>query len=98
MTTHPKKTKQTDANYEILRTDFPMSNRLERRCLFIVSLKTAIQELNTGIVEFTYPKQNGCTTEGEVVTYLKRLQEFEETGLEPCQIKELAEASQKAKH
>ena len=53
----------------------------------IVSLETAISELNTGIVEFTYPQDGGCTTEGEVVTYLKRLEEFEKIGLEPEEIK-----------
>lgn len=53
----------------------------------MVSLETAISELNTGIVEFTYPQDGGCTTEGEVVTYLKRLEEFEKIGLEPEEIK-----------
>lgn len=53
----------------------------------MVSLETAINELNTGIIEFIYPKDSGCTTEGEVVTYLKRLEEFEKIGLEPEEIK-----------
>lgn len=53
----------------------------------MVNLETAISELNTGIVEFTYSKDGGCTTEGEVVTYLKRLKEFEKIGLEPDEIK-----------
>ncbi len=53
----------------------------------MVSLKTAMEELNNGVIEFTYPQGGGCTTEGEVVTYLKRLEEFEEIGLEPEEIK-----------
>lgn len=58
----------------------------------MVSLKTAIEELNNGVVEFAYPKDGGCTTEGEVVIYLKRLEEFEKTGLEPQQIEDIAKA------
>ena len=53
----------------------------------MVDLKTAIKELNTGIIEFEYPNDSGCTTEGEVVTFLKRLEEFEKVGLEPEEIK-----------
>lgn len=52
----------------------------------MVSLDTAIKELNTGIIKFNYPTNSGCTTEGEVVILLKRLKEFEETGLEPEEI------------
>lgn len=49
----------------------------------MVSIDTAIKELNTGVVTFNYPTDSGCTTEGEVVILLKRLKQFEETGFEP---------------
>lgn len=40
----------------------------------MVDLKTAIEELNTGKITFEYNSDNCCTTEGEVVIYLKELQ------------------------
>ncbi len=54
----------------------------------MVDLKTAINELNTGSVEFTYKNDGGCTTVGEVVIFLERLQEFENIGIEPDEITE----------
>lgn len=43
----------------------------------MVDLKTAIHELNTGKIEFVYKEDDCCTTEGEVVILLKRLEELE---------------------
>lgn len=43
----------------------------------MVDLKTAIHELNTGKIEFVYKDDDCCTTEGEVVILLKRLEELE---------------------
>ena len=51
----------------------------------MVSIETAIEELNTGKIEFSY-LEDCCSTEGEVVTYLKRLEEFERIGMEPYEI------------
>lgn len=42
----------------------------------MVDLKTAIDEINTGEIEFT-SKSDVCTTEGEVVIYLQRLNELD---------------------
>lgn len=36
----------------------------------MVSLKTAIRELNMGIIPFQYPEEGACSTEGEVVILL----------------------------
>lgn len=57
----------------------------------MVSLNTAIRELNTGIINFEYPEEGACSTEGEIVTYLNRLKEFEKIGLEPDEIIEFFE-------
>lgn len=57
----------------------------------MVSLNTAIKELNTGIINFEYPEEGACSTEGEIVTYLNRLKEFEKIGLEPDEIIEFFE-------
>ena len=43
----------------------------------MVDLQTAIEELNTGKIEFTCKDDDCCTTEGEVVIFLKRLAELE---------------------
>ena len=43
----------------------------------MVDIKTAIHELNTGKIEFNYKDDDCCTTEGEVVVLLKRLEELE---------------------
>ena len=43
----------------------------------MVDLQTAIEELNTGKIEFDYKDDDCCTTEGEVVILLKRLAELE---------------------
>lgn len=48
----------------------------------MVDLKTAIEELNTGKIEFDYKEDNCCTTEGEVVILLKRLAELENADVE----------------
>lgn len=42
----------------------------------MVDLKTAVEEINTGKIEFT-SQEDVCTTEGEVVTHLKRLLELD---------------------
>lgn len=53
----------------------------------MVDLKTAIEELNTGMICFSSPTPIGeddspdfCTTEGEVVIHLRRLLEYETPG------------------
>ena len=43
----------------------------------MVDLQTAIDEINTGKIEFDYKDDDCCTTEGEVVILLKRLAELE---------------------
>ena len=43
----------------------------------MVDLQTAIDELNTGKIEFDYKDDDCCTTEGEVVIHLKRLAELD---------------------
>ena len=43
----------------------------------MVDLQTAIDEINTGKIEFDYTDEDCCTTEGEVVILLKRLAELE---------------------
>lgn len=43
----------------------------------MVDIKTAINELNTGKIEFDYKLDDCCTTPGEVVILLKRLESFE---------------------
>lgn len=44
----------------------------------MVGLDTVIEELNTGVIEFEYPKNQGCTTEGEVVILLKKLAKYDD--------------------
>lgn len=53
----------------------------------MVSLQTAINEINDGTIKFT--GDDHCATEGEVVIYLKRLQEFEKLDMEPEDLKDL---------
>ena len=53
----------------------------------MVSLQTAINEINTGAIEFM--GDDACTTEGEVVIYLKQLLEYKSLGLTPDQIRKL---------
>ena len=48
----------------------------------MVDLQTAIEELNTGKIEFTCKDDDCCTTEGEVVIFLKRLAELETADVE----------------
>lgn len=55
----------------------------------MVSLTTAIQELNTGIITFQYPEEGACSTEGEIIILLKRLAEFEKLGMEPKEIQNI---------
>ncbi len=43
----------------------------------MVDIQTAIDELNTGKIEFDYKDDDCCTTEGEIVILLKRLAELE---------------------
>lgn len=43
----------------------------------MVDLKTAIEEINTGKIEFDYRDDSCCTTPGEVVILLKRLEYME---------------------
>ena len=43
----------------------------------MVDLQTAIDEINTGKIEFDYKDDDCCTTEGEIVIFLKRLAELE---------------------
>ena len=43
----------------------------------MVALETAIQEINTGKIEFEYKSDDCCTTAGEVVIYLEKLQRKE---------------------
>lgn len=43
----------------------------------MVDIQTAIDELNTGKIEFAFKDDDCCTTEGEVVILLKRLAELE---------------------
>ena len=52
----------------------------KKEMTIIVNLETAIQELNNGTIEFHYSNNNGCTTEGEIVTFLNRLQQYENSG------------------
>lgn len=47
----------------------------------MVDLQTAIDELNTGKIEFDYKDDDCCTTEGEVVILLKRLADLEKADL-----------------
>lgn len=54
----------------------------------MVSIETAIRELNNGTVQFHYPNDNGCTTEGEIIILLKRLAKFEAINVEPDEILE----------
>ncbi len=55
----------------------------------MVPLKTAIRELNAGHVGLMSRYGDFCTTEGELVTYLKRLERFEALGMEPEDLKKL---------
>lgn len=48
----------------------------------MVDLQTAIDEINTGKIEFDYKDNDCCTTEGEVVIFLKRLAELEKADVE----------------
>lgn len=43
----------------------------------MVDLETAIEEINTGKIEFDYRDDSCCTTPGEVVILLKRLEYME---------------------
>ncbi|WP_097006722.1 hypothetical protein [Lacrimispora amygdalina] len=61
----------------------------------MVDLDTAINELNTGVIEFDYPNGTGCTTEGEVVILLKRLKDFESIGLEVDEIRAYIKLAEK---
>lgn len=71
-----------------LEWEIKTANKKERRSVVMVSLETAIEEINTGKINFDYA-EDCCTTEGEVVTYLKRLQQFEELGMEPEEIEQI---------
>lgn len=56
----------------------------------MVDLKIAINELNTGKLEFKANESDAvCTTEGEIVILLKRLQEFEALGFEPDELEDI---------
>ena len=55
----------------------------------MVPLKTAIRELNAGHVELMSRYGDFCTTEGELVTYLKRLERFEALGMDPDDLQKL---------
>lgn len=55
----------------------------------MVALQTAIKELNTGTIEFVNPFETGMSTEGEIVIYLKKLQEYFDLNLTPTQIQEI---------
>ena len=58
----------------------------------MVMLENAIEEINTGKMLFNFIA-DCCTTEGEVVTYLKRLQQFERLGMEPEELEQLIKRS-----
>lgn len=56
------------------------------------SSKIAIEEFNNESAEFDYSKGEGHTTEKDIETSLKRLEEFEKIGLEPYQIERIIKA------
>ena len=55
----------------------------------MVPLKTAIRELNAGHVELMSRYGDFCTTEGELVTYLKRLERFEALSMDPEELQKV---------
>lgn len=62
----------------------------------MVDLQTAINEINYGKIEFEY-NVDCCTTPGEVVIYLKTLQEILSSGVSDTEIVELAKAKQEGR-
>jgi len=48
----------------------------------MTDLRNAIEQLNTGLIEFIYPNK-GYVTEGEVVSLLKELDQYRNTGMDP---------------
>lgn len=56
----------------------------------MVDIKTAIDELNTGKIEFDYKSDDCCTTPGEVVILLERLEDIESELTEAAKAFEIA--------